>query len=149
LREPPKEFSQESVTWEDIGDEILQACAWGNTKGEESRFLHATSSLACACRIYSERGHLYQNLMVRWKRSDIAPGWQLDLAAPSHVRNMLFDDNRQNASTSRSVQEALHRLRIFAAKDKEIIFLVRPNVFATDFWDNKQRRWRPATEWQA
>ena len=147
LRTPP---DLSAMSTEEIRGVLLPACAFGNSEGKTSPLLHTTTSLVKAARIFSERSAPYSSFIVRWLKLGCNRRFA-DLATEAGRKHWL--EYRDNDTDLQRVM--VDRIVAYAQKDKEVVFLEKPDYKDVDVWDTyvvDPGRWRNVRdvlqEWQ-
>ena len=120
-----------------------QAKAQGNTT--ESPFLHTTASVRAAQKLWRERNPRYSDVMVRWPRGACPSGLSMAIRSDDPSARAILNDRQED---SPAVAEAISRASAYGAKDFEVVFFDNPPLSAVDWWDTRERQWRPSSEWE-
>lgn len=124
---------------------LLPGVAMGNSKQHTSPFLHCTTDVLKARAIRMERAHLYSNWLVRWPKNCAR---HIDLSDKQSQRAYLEEDTNDSAF----LDQCLREVRSYSLKDKELVYLERPQEADVEWWNESTKSWRPVEEgrqWQA
>ena len=138
LRTPPPHCAE--TPWKEQRLAVLEALAYGNSTKRPSPFIHATTSLAKAVAIQQERGHLYSDVMVRFRPNCVGPGHWLGYTH-DELRNSIVEEMRTDDPDT---VEMVKRIRGFMTKDEEVIVKQRPDLKDVEFWNGDAQCWSPA-----
>ena len=142
VREPSAAFSEWS--WAQLRPVVIRSIAFGNDPAHRSPFLHTTTSIHVAKKIWSERRQLYQPMIVRWHWAILDRHQMLDFSQGTPERGAICADQ---VTDDRNMEEALNKVRAYATKDKEVVCLRRPASGNIMWWDIHRLKWRGASEW--
>jgi len=125
---------------------IIQGMADGNAPAARSQFLHATDCLGEATKIFAERTHIYQPVIVRWPSAAVHEDFRWDIGGGNRTARSKLDDESGDPD---DITAKLGWLRDYADKRKEVVLLRRPASDDQEWWRIYELRWRPAAEWKA
>ena len=126
---------------------VLTAVAFGNEDKWTSQFLHGTCALSTVLRIFGERRKLYSHWLVRWPRfctSGDKPAMMIDFETNVDKKKWLSEHDNDSAL----LEEAVKIARSYVQKDKEVVYLQRPDEHLIQVWDEESLLWRPVAHYK-